>query len=186
MYKKFDYITDWEELLEGSNVHVYGDALVWWVSCSKPTHEEIMKFETSPIEFGIAEEQGILIFGYKTKNHPWLFVHYNYYNDKLRGELGEKCFKEPTIDSSTKPLLLKLYMSNIDTKQIVAKRVFELPDTMKEKVIEAIHIQKTFSVPIIQSLEPKDKISFFMHLRDFYELQDTNIIVKAMERKIFT
>ena len=181
MYQKNDYI-QWDIFNEEERMNIVGDSIIVWFSYYNISEEEIYEFENEYVEFGVNGGMGVLTLGAKIGNSPWLIFNYNYHHAKHLGEIGDNIFIEPTVEELkiSEALKVKIYLVDTGNKKVCSKRVFELPENMKEFIVTTLKHQKEGIIPIINSDFDGDKIALFHCITNFLDFQSTGSIVNNM------
>ena len=171
------------EFEEDERVSIMGKALVLWYSMKSISEEEIEKLRSASFEFGVVGGLGIMIFGCKIgKKSPWNLFEYQYQYSKYLSEIEHDMFFEPAIEElqDNEPLLLRVYIANAQTQQIVFKKIFRLSDEVKQEVISSFKRQKYLPIPIIKSNAQEDNVEYFEHIRLYLEKQNPKRIVNNL------
>lgn len=173
---------------EGIAVNIVGNEVTIWISCLNPEPEEIEDFNKSPFEIGVGFGLGALVFAYKIGKLDWQDLLYSYQYSKLQYRLGNDIFIEPSIEylNRNEPLNLKIYLFDAGKKQVVGKRTFLLPETLKNEVIEGFKSQKYDRVPILCTISDSVKIQAFESVKEFLENQPIDSIVAGLKKHTFT
>lgn len=180
-------VIDSSDQREGIAVNIVGNEVTIWISYLNPEPEEIENFNKSPFEIGVGFGLGTLVFAYKIGDLDWQDLLYSYQYSKLQHRLGNDIFVEPSIEYLTKdePLNLKMYFFDAGKKQVIGKRTFLLPETLKNEIIEGFKIQKYNKVPILHTSSDSVKIQAFESIKEFLENQPVDSIVAGLKKHIF-